>query len=115
MQQFEALLSAGGQTYTVIESHEENKKKYVSIAYPRCAGWQQAATLLKALRENQEQQYLTIILKGFFSKEQGRDNFTNGQLQFDRNVRLGSQVGNRYMVETGNGYSVDTLRFVINE
>lgn len=53
MQQFETLLSAGSQTYTVIENHEENKKKYISIAYPRCAGWQQAATLLKALRENQ--------------------------------------------------------------
>ena len=115
MAQFEDLLPTGCQAYTVVESHVENgNKKCFSIAYPRCANWQQAATLLKALRENQDEQYATIMIRGLFSSQQDVNGFTNGQLQFDRNVRLGAQINNRYMLETGNGYSSDSLRFVLN-
>ena len=116
MAQLEALLIPGSQSYTVVESHIENgKKKCLSITYPRCSNWQQTATLLKALREQQEAQYPTTIIRGVSSRQQDTYGFTNGQLQFDRNVRLGAQVGNRYVIETGNGYANDSLRFVINE
>jgi hypothetical protein len=116
MAHFEALLASGTQTYTIAESHiENNQRKVVTIAYPRCANWQQAATLLKALKENQEERYSTIVIRGIFPQQQDAYAFTNGQLQFDRNVRLGSQIGKRYMLETGNGYAADSLRCVLNE
>jgi hypothetical protein len=108
------LLASGVQTYTVVASEVENGKKIVSIAYPRCVNWQQAATLLKALKEQQEEKYPTTIIRGVFS-QQNTYGFTNGQLQLDRNVRLGSQTCKRYTVETGNGYAIDSVRFVLNE
>lgn len=115
MAHFEALLTTGGQAYVVIESHIENgQKKVLTIAYQRCANWQQAATLLKALRENLEDRYPTTVVRGLLPQQQNSYDFTNGQLQFDRNVRLGSQIGKRYMLETGNGYAADALRFVLN-
>ncbi|HEX4714077.1 MAG TPA: hypothetical protein VH164_04025, partial [Ktedonobacteraceae bacterium] len=49
--QFNALLPSGAQQYTVVESSlGDGKRKLVRIAYTRCVGWQQAATLLKALK-----------------------------------------------------------------
>lgn len=116
MAHFEALLTTASQAYIVIESHIENgQKKVLTIAYQRCASWQQAATLLKALRENLEDRYATTVVRGILPQQQNSYDFTNGQLQFDRNVRLGSQLGKRYMLETGNGYAADSLRFVLNE
>lgn len=115
MAQFMALLEPGRQAYIVNTSSVENGKKIVYIAYPRCASWQQAATLLQALKEQQEERYKTTIIRGFFSQQQASYEFTNGQLQFDRDVRLGSQSGTRCVVETGNGYSTDSIRFVLNE
>lgn len=115
MAQFEALLATGCQTYNVIESNIENGRKIVSIAYQRCAGWQQAATLLQVVKEQQERAYKTTVIRGVFPQQQNTYTFTNGQLQFDRDVRLGDQISKRYVVETGNGYAADTIRFVINE
>lgn len=116
LDQFNALLVSGAQPYTVVESTIENgKKKVVRIAYTPCAAWQQAATLLKALQEQQEGQYSTILIQGVFSQQQHAYAFTNGQLQFDCNVRLGSAINNRYMVETGDGFASDAVRFVLNE
>lgn len=111
--QLEALLEPGRQAYTVTSSGVENGKKIVSISYPRCAAWQQAATLLQALKEQQEARYKTTIIRGFFPQQQNLYAFTNGQLQFDSDVRLGSQLGTRYIIETGNGYAADALRFVL--
>lgn len=113
--QFAALLTTGSQAYTVIGSEVENGKKIVSITYSRCANWQQAATLLKALQEQQEDKYTTVIIRGMLAQRQNTYGFTNGQLQFDRGVRLGARICNRYTLETGNGYSADSLRFVLNE
>jgi hypothetical protein len=116
MEQFNQLLLPGAQQYTVVESSlGDGKRKIVRIAYAACAGWQQAATLLKALREHQEEQLNTIIIQGVLSQQSDVYAFTNGQLQFDRNVYLGSSIGSRYVVETGNGFAVDTIRFVLNE
>lgn len=113
--QFVALLATGSQAYTVTSSEVENGKKIVSIAYPRCANWQQAATLLKALQEQHEDRYTTIIVRGMVAQRQDAYGFTNGQIQFDRSVRLGARICNRYTLETGNGYSADSIRFVLNE
>lgn len=114
--QFEALLPAGCQTYNLAESHIENgQRKVITIIYTRCAGWQQAATLLKALQENQEERYPTIIVRGLLAQQPDAYGFNNGQLQFDRKALLGSKVGRRYVLETGNGYAIDSQRFVLNE
>jgi hypothetical protein len=115
MEQLEALLNSGVQQYKVIESHVSfGKRKTVRILYPACANWQQTATLLKALRDQQEAQFETIIIQGVISQQSSSSTFTNGQLQFDRDIRLGSQIGNRYMIETGNGFASDSVRFVLN-
>ena len=117
MPQFEALLTAGSQAYTVVENEVgDGKKQMLSIAYGACAGWQQAATLLKALKEQQNAKCDTVIIQGVIpSQPNASSGFTNGQLQFDRNVRLGGSVSNRYIVETGNGFASDSVRFVLNE
>jgi hypothetical protein len=115
-EQFNALLPSGAQPYTVVESSlGDGKRKLVRIAYGRCVGWQQAATLLKALKEQQEEQCNAIIIQGILPQQQDIYAFTNGQVQFDRNVRLGGQISNRYMVETENGFASDSTRFVLNE
>lgn len=116
MAHLNALLSAGAQAYTVVESSiGVGRKKLVRIAYQRCTGWQQAATLLKALNEQQEEQCNTIIIQGVLPQQQDVYAFTNGQLEFDRAVRLGGQTSNRYVIETDNGYESDSVRFVLNE
>jgi len=113
--QFEALLAAGNQAYSVIESDVgDGKKQIVRIVYPRCTGWQQAATLLKALREQQDAKCETILIQGVLPRQAGAGSFTQGQLQFDRNARLGGQVSNRYIVETSDGFASDAVRFVLN-
>ena len=109
-------LATGAQPYTVVESSVENgKKKVVRIAYEPCVAWQQTATLLKALQEQQEARYDTVLIQGVFPRQQHTYAFTNGQLQFDRNVRLGSATNNRYMIETNDGFASDAVRFVLNE
>ncbi len=41
--------------------------------------------------------------------------FTNGQLVFDHGVRLGGLIVNRYQIETGNGFEIDSVRIVLTE
>jgi hypothetical protein len=36
-------------------------------------------------------------------------------LIYDRAVRLGGQTNNRYQIETGNGFEVDSVRIVLSE
>lgn len=116
MEQLRALLSSGAQPYTIVESTiADGRKKIVRIAYANVTGWQQAATLLKALQEQQEEQYNTIIIQGVTPRQQDVYAFTNGQLQFDRAVRLGGSTSNRYVIETDNGFASDSVRFVLNE
>jgi hypothetical protein len=116
MAQFNALLASGAQPYTVVESSlAAGKRKLVRIAFPASAGWQQAATLLQALRDLPDEKLDTIIVQGVRTQQPDIYAFTNGQLQFDSAARLGSQVNRRYIVETGNGFASDAVRFVINE
>jgi len=115
MAQLQAL-EQGALPYTLInDTASYGKKRSVRIIYQRCAPWQQVATLLKAFKEYDEQKFDTIILQGVLDKETDVYQYTNGQLVFDRNVRLGSQTINRYQIETGNGYGSDSVRIVLSD
>ena len=109
-------LDPGALAYTVVNTTIGNgRKKIVRIAYQRCAQWQQVATLLKALKEQQEAKYESIIIQGVYPQDSDVYEYTNGQLQLDRNVLLGSQVLNRYQIETGTGLESDALRIVLSD
>ena len=108
-------LEAGALPYAVVESSVgDGHKKTVRIAYAKGVAWQQVATLLKACKEQQEAQLETVLVQGFHEGEASVYNFTNGQLCFDRNVRLGDKISNRYQIETGNGFETDSIRIVLN-
>lgn len=109
-------LEQSALAYTVVnEATEPGHKKVVSIMYARCAPWQQVATLLRAAKEQDAANADTVIIQGFINKDSNAYHFSNGWLQFDRNVRLGGQTQNRYQIETGNGFDTDSVRIVISE
>ena len=107
-------LEPGALDYTVVDNEVgDGRKKIVRIVYAKCAAWQQVATLLKALREQQDAQFDTILIQGVPDQHTSIYSFTNGQLCFDRNVRLGDAITNRYQIETDNGYDSDAVRIVL--
>lgn len=112
-------LEQGALPYTVVnETVDVGRKKIVRIAYAlpiNGVPWQQVATLLKAYKEQQGEHFDTIIIQGVLPQDPGVYSFTNGQLRFDRDVRLGSLTTNRYQIETSNGYESDSLRIVLTE
>jgi hypothetical protein len=109
-------LEVGALAYTVLdESESYGRKKIVRIGYPSCAGWQQVATLYKALKAYRSPQFDTVIIQGVSPEKADKYNYTNGMVQFDQQVRLGSQMLNRYQIETENGFSSDAIRIVLTE
>lgn len=109
-------LEQGALDYTQVnETVSDGRKRIVRIMYPRCTGWQQVATLLKALKQYQDAKFNTIIIQGVQAQNSNAYSYTNGQLIFDCNVRLGSQMMNRYQIETNNGFDSDSLRIVLSE
>ncbi len=109
-------LEEGALAYTVVQSAVgDGRKKIVRIVYPKGVGWQQVATLLKAFKEQLEDGFDTIIIQGVFEQDTEVYAFTNGQLVFDRGVRLGGLILNRYQIETGNGFETDSVRIVLTE
>jgi len=115
VEQLQAL-EEGALAYTVVHSAVgDGRKKIVRIVYPKSAGWQQVATLLKAFKEQLEDGFDTIIIQGVFEQDTEVYAFTNGQLIFDRGVRLGGLILNRYQIETGNGFETDSVRIVLTE
>ncbi|GAC1387007.1 MAG: hypothetical protein NVSMB33_16550 [Ktedonobacteraceae bacterium] len=109
-------LEQGALPYTVMDTAvQSGRKKLVRITYPKCVPWQQVATLLKALKEQQETRFETLIIQGYLLQDSSIYAFTNGQLTFDRHVRLGSQIQDRYQIETGNGFESDSVRIVLSE
>jgi len=109
-------LEQGALAFNILDTTTDGKrKKTVRIAYPKSVAWQQVATLLKAFKEQQETQFETIIIQGYLPQDPGGFTFTNGQLIFDRNVRLGGQTLNRYQIDTGNGLAIDSVRIVLSE
>jgi hypothetical protein len=110
-------LEPGALDYTLINDEGGyGKKKIVRIEFRRCVPWQQVATLLRAFNEYDASKFDTVIIQAIHSQE-AREiyEYTNGQLIFDRNVRLGSQTLNRFRIETDNGYSTEALRIVLSE
>jgi hypothetical protein len=73
------------------------------------------ATLVKALKEFKSDKFTSIIVQGVSEQNAGAYRFTQGQLCLDRNVRLGSQTMDRYLIETGSGYEADSVRIVLSE
>lgn len=110
-------LQAEAVPYTVADDTvAAGRKKIVRIVYRRCAAWQQVATLLKAFEEQKQvEAFDTIIVQGVLEQDKTIYAFTNGQLQFDRGVRLGSQTLNRYQIETGSGFESDSVRILLEE
>jgi len=109
-------LEQGALAFNILDTTTDGKrKKTVRITYPKSVAWQQVATLLKAFKEQQETQFETIIIQGYLPQDSGGFTFTNGQLIFDRNVRLGGQTLNRYQIDTGNGLAIDSVRIVLSE
>jgi hypothetical protein len=109
-------LEEGALAYNVVHSVVgDGRKKIVRIVYPKSVGWQQVATLYKAFKEQLEDGFDTIIIQGVFEQDTEAYTFTNGQLVFDRGVRLGGLILNRYQIETGNGLETDSVRIVLTE
>lgn len=109
-------LEQGALAYAVVSSTVgDGRKKIVRIAYPKGVPWQQVATLLKAFKEQQEERFDTIIIQGVLEQDTLAYTFTNGQLVFDGQVRLGDLTTNRYQIETGNGFESDSIRIVLSE
>lgn len=116
MQQLKALQTEAMPYSVVNETVATGRKKIIRIVYRRCAAWQQVATLLQAFSEQkQTEPFETVIVQGVLEQDTTSYSFTNGQLQFDRGVRLGSQTLNRYQIETGNGFENDSVRIVLAE
>ena len=108
-------LEQGALAYSVVESAiGDGRKKIVRIVYPRGVAWQQVATLLKAFHEQQEKDFDTILIQGVLEQDTSVYAFTNGQLRFDRNVRLGGMTTDRFQIETGNGFESDSIRIVLS-
>jgi hypothetical protein len=112
-------LEASALPYVLIDNTTSyGRRKVVRIKYAHCNPWQQVATLTKALREHDDAKLDTVIIQGFFNTivdTYSSYEYTNGQLLFNRNVRLGSQVLQRYQIETGNGFESNSLRIVLSE
>lgn len=115
LEQLQALES-GAIPYTFIDEAIGNgRKRIVRISYRACSPWQQVATLLKAFKEQPSDKYETTIVQGIIINTALPYTFNNGQFTFDRNVRLGSQLINRYVIETGTGLESDSLRIVLQD
>ena len=115
LEQLQAL-EPGAMPYTVVDEAIGNgRKRIVRISYRHCSAWQQVATLLKAFKEQSSGKYDTTIIQGVVTNTALPYAFNNGQFTFDRNVRLGSQLINRYVIETGTGLESDSLRIVLQD
>jgi len=113
-------LEQGALNYTLVSDDENvGRKRIVRVTYARCANWQQLATLYKVLHECKDdhaKKFDTVIIQGVTDvNADDLYSFNNGQLIFDRGVRLGSDVLDRYQLETGNGFAGDALRIVLTE
>ncbi|GCE47549.1 zinc ribbon protein [Thermosporothrix hazakensis] len=109
-------LAQGALEYRVVDDTVAyGRKKVVRIAYAHCAQWQQVATLYKALRAYRSDAYDILVIQGVHPQEDRAYTYTNGQIEYNRNVRLGSDLISRYEIETGTGFESDALRIVLTE
>lgn len=90
-------------------------KKIIKIEFARSVPWLQVATLLNALSKYRSTSSDTIIIQGSYPQSSNLYDFSNGQLQYDHNVRLGSQLLDRYLIDSGTGLESDGVRIVFTE
>ncbi|GCE10151.1 hypothetical protein [Tengunoibacter tsumagoiensis] len=109
-------LEQGALDYTFTsEEKGYGKKRIIHISYRHCAPWQQVATLFHALNAYDAEKFDTVVIQGIQNEQNDLYSFNNGQLTFDRNVHLGSQILKRYVFETENGLVIDALRIILTE
>jgi hypothetical protein len=115
MEHLQALL-VGAQSYELLsDDPREGRKRLVRISYPRCANWQQVATLFKALQAYRSETFASVIIQGNCSGTNNPNSYNNGQLVFDRRVILGSDTLNRYQIDTATGLDTTAVRIVLSE
>jgi hypothetical protein len=118
MAQLEALQKLALDYSLVSDDESVGAKRIVRVLYQQCPPWQQMATLYKVLQECKEdhaKKFSTVIVQGVTHAEPSFYNFDNGQLIYDCNVRLGSQILNRFQIETENGFAATAVRVVLTE
>jgi hypothetical protein len=109
-------LVEGALDYTIVgEELGNGHKRTVRIAYCACSRWQQVATLFKAFQDESSDKYATLLIQGIVANTAVPYSFNNGQLRFDRDTRLGSQLVDRYIIETGTGLEMDAERIVLSK
>lgn len=115
LEQLKALEKEGLE-YTVLQDDlGYGRKKIVKISFAHTVSWLQVATLLKALSTYRTQSFDTIVIQGTYAQGPDIYEFTNGQLQYDRKTRLGSQLVDRYLIDSGTGLEGDAVRIVFHE
>ena len=113
--QLQALVE-GALAYTFVDEELGNgRKRTIRIVYPACSQWQQVATLFKVFHDQTSDKYATLIIQGIVANTAVPYNFNNGQLRFDRDTRLGSQLVDRYIIETGTSLEMDAQRIVLTK
>jgi hypothetical protein len=115
VEQLRALEKGALEYIQIGEDTAPGGKKIVRILFARCIHWQQVATLLKACKTLQSEKFPILIIQGVYNQEANIYAFSNGQLIFERGVRLGSQILNRYQIETGTGFEGEAVRIVLTE
>ncbi len=118
MAQLEALQKLALDYSLVSDDESTGGKRIVRVSYKQCPPWQQIATLytvLQKYKEDRAQEFNTVIVQGLTHPEANLYSFDNGQLIYDRNVRLGSQILRRFQIETDNGFTATAVRVVLTE
>lgn len=118
MAQLEALQKLALDSSLVSDDESTGGKRIVRVSYKQCPPWQQIATLYKVLqkyKEDRAQEFNTVIVQGLTHPDVNLYSFDNGQLIYDRNVRLGSQILHRFQIETDNGFTATAVRVVLTE
>jgi hypothetical protein len=118
MAQLETLQKLALDYSLVSDDESTGGKRIVRVLYKQCAPWQQIATLYTVLQKYQEdhaQRFNTVIVQGLTHPDANLYSFDNGQLIYDRNVRLGNQILHRLQIETDNGFTATAVRVVLTE
>ena len=109
-------MEEGALAYSVVDSTVgDGHKKIVRIVYSKVLAGNKLQRYYKALKEQLEDGFNTIIIQGVFAQDTEVYSFTNGQLIFARGVHLGDLILNRYQIETGSGFETDSMRIVLTE
>jgi len=87
---------------------------YVSVSDPVRAG-SRSPHFVKRLQEYRSDKFDTIIIQGNQSETKDVYHYTNGQLVFDRQVRLGSDMLNPLPDRYWQRLDISSVRIVLSE